>query len=79
MAVVAWAAIALLAATLFGSLFYLGNRIDALGARIDSFEARLDSRIDRLEARLAALDARFDVVNGRLDPRSDARVERHVD
>jgi hypothetical protein len=35
MAAVAWAAIALLAATIFGSFLYLGNRIDALGARID--------------------------------------------
>ena len=42
---VAWTAIGLLAATLLGSLFYLGGRIDALGAR-------LDARIERLATAL---------------------------
>ena len=61
---VAWTAIGLLAATLFGSLFYLGGRIDNLAAR-------LDSRIDGLESRL---NARFDGLERRLD----AHVERHA-
>jgi hypothetical protein len=55
---VAWAAIGLLAATLLGTLFYLGNKIDSLDAslsgRIDSLSARLDSRIDSLSSQLQA-------------------------
>ncbi len=58
---VAWTAIGLLAATLFGTLFYLGGKIDAingsvdsLGARIDALSARLDSRIDGLSTLLQA-------------------------
>jgi hypothetical protein len=61
MVAVAWAAIALLAATLaslLAAFFHLGSRIDALGARlesrIDALGARLDSRIDSLAARLDA-------------------------
>lgn len=50
---VAWTAIGLLAATLLGTLFYLGSRIDALGAR-------LDNRLDGFEARLDAMAARID-------------------
>ncbi len=56
----AWTAIGLLAATLLGSLFYLGNRIDTLGAR-------LDSRIDGLTGRIDGLTGRIDGLNGRLD------------
>jgi hypothetical protein len=45
-----WTALGVLAAFSFGTLFYLGARIDALGARLDSridgLGARLDSRID---------------------------------
>jgi hypothetical protein len=48
----AWTAIGLLAATLLGTLVYLGTRIDGLGARIDGLGARLDSRIDALDAKL---------------------------
>ena len=64
---VAWTAIGLLAATLFGSLFYLGERIDALGAKIDS-------RIDGLSARIDGLSARTDGLGGRID----AHLDRHV-
>lgn len=71
----AWTAIGLLAATLIGSLFYLGNRIDSLGARIDSridgLETRLDGRIDglenRLESRIDSLSARLDSFAARID------------
>ena len=68
---VAWAAIALLAATLVGSLYYLGSRIDALSARVDALGSRLDARIDALEARLTA---RID----RLKERLDAHIEWHA-
>ncbi len=63
----AWTAIGLLAATLVGSPFYLGNRIDSMGARIDSMGARFDplgARIDSLGVRL---DSRIDGLSGRID------------
>ncbi|MGH2794718.1 MAG: hypothetical protein ACRDKG_10490 [Actinomycetota bacterium] len=49
-----WAAIAILAAGLLGTLFYLGARIDALGGRIDSLATRMDARFDALTARFDA-------------------------
>jgi hypothetical protein len=60
---VAWTAIGLLAATLFGTLYYLGSKIDTLGAR-------LDGRIDALGARL---DTRMDALTSMLQ----AHIERH--
>lgn len=55
MIAVAWSAIGLLAATLFGAFFYLGGRIDALGAslngRIDALDSTLSARIDAMIAR----------------------------
>lgn len=65
MTAVAWSAIGLLAATLLGTLYYLGaridgldqklgGRIDGLGTRIDSLDASLSGRIDALAARLDA-------------------------
>jgi hypothetical protein len=48
----AWTAIGLLAATLVGSLFYIGNRIDSLGARLDSRIDGLSGRIDGLTFRV---------------------------
>lgn len=75
MTAVAWTAIGLLAATLFGSLYYLGAKIDALGARLDSridtLEGRLEGRIDSLAARI---DARLDALAARLD----AHLQRHT-
>jgi hypothetical protein len=50
----AWTAIGLLAATLFGCLFYLGSKIDGINSRIDALGARLDARIDSLSNRLDA-------------------------
>jgi hypothetical protein len=44
----AWTAIGLLAGTVVGSLFYLGNRIDSLGARLDLRIDGLSGRIDGL-------------------------------
>ena len=49
-----WTALGLLAATSFGSLFYLGSRIDGLGNRVDALGARLDARLDAIEARIDA-------------------------
>jgi hypothetical protein len=51
---VAWTAIALLAGILFGTLFYLGNKIESINSRIDALAARLDSRIDALSGQLQA-------------------------
>jgi hypothetical protein len=74
----AWTAIGLLAATLVGALFYLGNRMDSLGARLDSriddLAGRLDSRIDGLAGRIDGLDTRIDGLSGRIDGLS-LRVE----
>lgn len=63
MTAVAWTAIGLLAATLFGMLFYLGQRIDALAVRIDVQGAELGQRIDALAARL---DGRIDSLSSTL-------------
>jgi hypothetical protein len=66
-----WSAIGLVAAFAFGSLFYLGHRIDALAARMDArFDAH-DARFDGLQARM---DARFDAMMARLD----AHLDRHI-
>jgi len=57
MVAVAWAAIGLLAATVFGAVFWLGSRIDGLGARMDAMNARLDDVVTRL----ARVEVRLDV------------------
>ncbi|HXF71572.1 MAG TPA: hypothetical protein VNO79_03055, partial [Actinomycetota bacterium] len=81
---VAWTAIALLAATLLGTLWHLGGRIDALGARIDGLDARIDQlavRIDGLNARIDGLGGRIDALGARLDARIDAlsaRIDAHL-
>ncbi len=80
-----WTAIAILAASSLGSLFYLGARIDALGARLDARIDALDARIDALGARIGAqaaeirelrtdLDARI----GPLAVRLDDHIRRHA-
>jgi hypothetical protein len=51
---VAWTAIGLLAASLFGNFWFLGNKIDSINNRIDALGARLDARIDALSAQLQA-------------------------
>ncbi|HJR18699.1 MAG TPA: hypothetical protein VJ922_03180 [Actinomycetota bacterium] len=79
---IAWTAIGLLAATLFGSFFYLGARIDNLGsrldARIDAVSSDLGGRVDglgaRLDARLDGVVSRLDAINARLD----MHIERHA-
>jgi hypothetical protein len=38
-----WTVIGLFAAVAFGSIFYLGGRIDGLGGRIDGLHARIDT------------------------------------
>jgi hypothetical protein len=56
MVAVAWTAIGLLAATLLGSLYWLGSRIDAQAARIDA----LVSEVSQFGARMEILTARFE-------------------
>ncbi|HJR19584.1 MAG TPA: hypothetical protein VJ922_07680 [Actinomycetota bacterium] len=68
---IAWTAIGLLAATLFSSFFYLGQKIDSLGARLD---ARIDGLGARLDARLDGVESRLDAINARLD----VHIERHA-
>jgi hypothetical protein len=78
---VAWTAIGLLAATLFGMLFFIGARIDGLGGRIDSLGARIDSlgaRIDSLGARIDSLGARLDARIDALAVQMSAHLERHA-
>ncbi len=67
----AWTAIALLAATLISSLFYLGSRIDGLAGRMDSLGSRLDSRIDGLTGRIDGLAGGIDALGARSDSRID--------
>ena len=55
-----WTAIGLLAATSFGTLFYVGSRIDALAARMVARFDRVDARFDHMEERFDSLTARFD-------------------
>jgi hypothetical protein len=64
MEAVAWAAIAVLAASTFGNIWWLGTRIDGTNARIDALSGSLNARIDALDARL---DARLDNLEQRLD------------
>jgi hypothetical protein len=78
----AWTAIGLLAATLLGALFYLGNRIDALGselrselrsefhsqgAGIDSLSVRVDSLAFRVEEQGIQLADRIYELSVKLD------------
>jgi len=81
-----WTAIALLAATSVGSLFYLGSRIDALAARldarIDAVSTDLGSRLDaqgaslgaRIEAQSVSLGSRIDAQGAKIDAQS-ARID----
>jgi outer membrane murein-binding lipoprotein Lpp len=82
MVAVAWAAIGILAATLLGSLYYLGARIDALGsslnARIDGLESSLNARIDGLSGRINGLESSLNARIDALAARMDAHIERHV-
>jgi hypothetical protein len=71
---VAWTAIGLLAATLFGMLFFIGARIDGLGGRIDSLGARIDSLGARIDSLGARIDARIDA----LAVQMSAHLERHA-
>ena len=66
-----WIAIAVVAGMSFGTLVYLGSRIDALATRLD---ARIDSGFARVNTRFDAMEARFDAVTARLD----AHLEHHA-
>ena len=76
--VVAWSAIGLLAATLMGSFYYLGSRIDSLGSRIDGLGGRLDGRIDQLSRRIDSLESRLDARLDALTSRMDTHLEQHA-
>jgi division protein CdvB (Snf7/Vps24/ESCRT-III family) len=65
----AWTAIGLLAATLLGVLFYLGNRIDLLGSEMRSqFQAQA-ARSDAMSTRIDAVAARVDELGMHLSDR----------
>ena len=49
-----WTAIAVLAATALGSLFYLGSRLDALATRVDAGFNAVNARLDGLATRMDA-------------------------
>ncbi len=55
-----WTLIGLLAASILGMLFYLGNRIDALACEMRSGFARVDSRMDSMSARIDSLSVRVE-------------------
>ena len=79
---VAWTAIGLLGATLLGSLYSLGSRIDALGARLDGRIGGLGTRIDGLGTRIDGLADRIDTLDARLSSRLDAlagRLDAHLE
>ena len=71
MEAVAWSAVGLLAASMFGSLYYLGSRIDALGGRLDGRIDALSGRIDSLES---SLSGRIDALSARMD----THLDRHA-
>jgi hypothetical protein len=74
---VAWAAIGLLAAAvfgMFGAFFYLGTKIDSVNGRVDSLTARVDSLGARIDALGERLDARIDSLTALLQ----AHIERHA-
>lgn len=70
MGAAAWTAIAALAGALFGSIFWLGSRIDgpagSLGACIDALSGSSGGRIDALDSRVDAQNARIDRLGERV-------------
>ncbi|HEV2685733.1 MAG TPA: hypothetical protein VGW79_03755 [Actinomycetota bacterium] len=77
-----WSAIGILAAALFGSIYFSDQRMDVgfarLETRMDQRFALVDERFARLEARMdqgfARMDSRLDAVNARLD----AHIQPHT-
>jgi hypothetical protein len=63
----AWTSIGLLAATLFGTLFYLGARIDAQGSRIDAQGSRIDGLGSRIDALVSEVRSGFEAQGSRID------------
>jgi hypothetical protein len=66
-----WTAIVIVAGMSFGTLVYVGSRIDALASRLDG---RIDSGFARVDTRFDAMEARFDALASRLD----AHLEEHA-
>ncbi|HEY7875313.1 MAG TPA: hypothetical protein VIG64_09345 [Actinomycetota bacterium] len=78
---VAWTTVGLLAVTMFGSFWYLGNKIDAINARLDAINGRIDGLAARLDARIdelaTRLDARIDTLTTRIDS-LESSVHDHI-
>lgn len=74
----AWTAIGLLAATLVGSLYYVGNRIDALGARLDSRIDGLSGRTDGLTFRVEDQGRQLGSQIFELAAKLDEHLRRHA-
>lgn len=75
----AWTAIGLLAATLFGALFYLGNRIDSVGAKLDSRFDGLSGRIDGLTVRVEDQGRQLTSQHFELAAKLDEHLRRHAE
>jgi hypothetical protein len=75
---VAWAAIAVLAATSFGNILYLRARIDSINDRIDAANNRIDASNDRIQSLSSRLDAKTEALAARLDAHS-SQVQTHTE
>ena len=82
---IAWAAIGLLAVSVFGSFglyLGLGSRVEGLSNRMEAGFAQVDARFARIEtemdSRFAQVDARFDRLEAKFDgviARMDSRID----
>jgi hypothetical protein len=77
MEAVAWTAIVLLAGTLFGTLFYVGARIDAQSGRIDAQSTRIDELSNRTAENTAHTAANTASIR-ELSSRVTEHLERHA-
>lgn len=66
-----WTTIGLLAATLFGVLFYLGSKIDSINTRIDQTNDRINQTNDRITSLSDSLNARIDGLGVKLQNHLD--------
>lgn len=65
-----WTVIGLLAATLFGTLIYIGGRIDGLSSE-------MNSRFDGLSGRIDGLSSRIDGLSSEVREQG-SRIEEHL-
>ena len=68
-----WTVIGLLTATLLGSLFYLGSRIDTLGARFDS---RIDTLSTEVHGQGSGLNSRLDALSTEVRQQGSVLADR---